>query len=76
MDIIDLFGCYEDFDLKVIVKFVELLLDMVVCICDEFNKICFIDDDIIIFLGEYLLEFKFSVFFEVWIEELFFVCFF
>ncbi|MFL9925680.1 cupin domain-containing protein [Herbaspirillum lusitanum] len=63
MDSIELPGRFADADLKPTSKPAELPGDMIERVRDELNKIRFTDDDISIFLGEYLSEPKASVFF-------------
>jgi 50S ribosomal protein L16 3-hydroxylase len=76
VDTIDLPGRYADPDLKPSDKPAELPVDMVARMREELNKIRFTDDDITIFLGEYLSQPKPSVFFDPPAEELSFARFF
>jgi 50S ribosomal protein L16 3-hydroxylase len=64
LDSIDLPGRFADPELKATNKPAELPVDMVSRLRDELNKIRFTDDDITIFLGEYLSEPKLSVTFD------------
>lgn len=64
LDSIDLPGRFADPELKATTKPAELPVDMVKRLRDELNKIRFTDDDITIFLGEYLSEPKLSVTFD------------
>ncbi|WP_395822890.1 JmjC domain-containing protein [Collimonas sp.] len=63
-DSIDLPGRYADPDLKPAKHPAEISREMLAQIADELNKVRFTEDDIAIFVGEYLSEPKASVFFE------------
>jgi 50S ribosomal protein L16 3-hydroxylase len=62
-DSIDLPGRYADPDLEPGKKPAEIPKHMLSTIADELNKMRFTEEDITIFLGEYLSEPKFNVFF-------------
>jgi len=62
-DSIDLPGRYEDSDLRVSKNPAEISTAMLERVSTELAKVRFTDDDIAIFLGEYLSEPKNSVFF-------------
>jgi len=62
-DSIDLPGRYADPDLEHSKKPAEIPKQMLSTIADELNKMRFTEEDITIFLGEYLSEPKFNVFF-------------
>ncbi|MBC7502995.1 MAG: cupin domain-containing protein [Herminiimonas sp.] len=63
-DSIDLPGRYADPDLKPTNRPAEIGKEMLVQLAAELGKVRFTDDDITIFLGEYLSEPKASVFFD------------
>ncbi|AMP15409.1 cupin domain-containing protein [Collimonas pratensis] len=63
-DSIDLPGRYADPQLEVSKHPAEISTSMLTQISDELNKVRFTDDDIAIFVGQYLSEPKASVFFE------------
>ncbi|MFC5474279.1 JmjC domain-containing protein [Paraherbaspirillum soli] len=63
-DSIDLPGRYADADLKPSSHPAEISRGMLTQISDELNKVRFTDDDIAIFVGQYLSEPKANVFFE------------
>jgi 50S ribosomal protein L16 3-hydroxylase len=62
-DSIDLPGRYSDPDLKATSKPAEIPRDMLAAMTEELNKVRFTEEDITIFLGEYLSEPKHNVFF-------------
>ena len=62
-DSIDLPGRYGDPELQATNKPAEIPRDMLDTIIEEMNKVRFTDDDITIFLGEYMSEPKHNVFF-------------
>jgi 50S ribosomal protein L16 3-hydroxylase len=62
-DSIDLPGRYEDPDLKATDKPAEIPRQMLTDLAEELNKVRFTEEDITIFLGEYLSEPKHNVFF-------------
>jgi len=62
-DSIDLPGRYADPDLEASSKPAEIPRHMLSTIADELNKVRFTEDDITIFLGEYMSEPKHNVFF-------------
>jgi 50S ribosomal protein L16 3-hydroxylase len=62
-DSIDLPGRYADPDLETSSKPAEIPRHMLATIADELNKVRFTEDDVTIFLGEYLSEPKHNVFF-------------
>jgi 50S ribosomal protein L16 3-hydroxylase len=63
-DSIDLPGRYGDADMMPTTKPAEIGGSMLETVAAELNKVRFTDDDVIIFLGQYLSEPKPSVFFE------------
>jgi 50S ribosomal protein L16 3-hydroxylase len=63
-DSIDLPGRYADPDLEPTNKPAEIPKAMLSKLADELNKVSFTEDDIAIFLGEYLSEPKHNVFFQ------------
>lgn len=63
-DSIDLPGRYADPDLKATLHPAEINRNMLTHISEELNKVHFTEEDITIFIGEYLSEPKASVFFE------------
>ena len=63
-DSIDLPGIYADPELKPTKNPAELPVNLLSRVTEEINKMRFTDDDITIFLGEYLSEPKASVFFD------------
>jgi 50S ribosomal protein L16 3-hydroxylase len=62
-DSIDLPGRYADPELEATSKPAEIPRHMLSTIADELNKVRFTEDDITIFLGEYMSEPKHNVFF-------------
>jgi 50S ribosomal protein L16 3-hydroxylase len=62
-DSIELPGLYADPALKPADKPAEIPRDMLACVADELNKIRWDEDDVAIFLGEYLSEPKHNVYF-------------
>jgi 50S ribosomal protein L16 3-hydroxylase len=62
-DSIDLPGRYADPDLELSGKPAEIPRHMLATIADELNKVRFDEEDVTIFLGEYLSEPKHNVFF-------------
>jgi 50S ribosomal protein L16 3-hydroxylase len=62
-DSIDLPGRYADPELEATAKPAEIPRHMLDTVIDELNKVRFTEDDITIFLGEYLSEPKHNVFF-------------
>ncbi|HEU4853065.1 MAG TPA: cupin domain-containing protein [Telluria sp.] len=62
-DSIDLPGRYADPDLAPAKKPAEIPREMLASVAEELNKVRFTEDDITIFLGEYLSEPKHNVFF-------------
>lgn len=64
VDSIDLPGIYADPDLAPVTKPAEIGRDMIANIATELNKVRFTEEDISIFLGQYLSEPKNNVFFE------------
>ncbi|MET0321278.1 MAG: cupin domain-containing protein [Duganella sp.] len=62
-DSIDLPGRYGDPQLEATAKPAEIPRDMLETIIEEMNKVRFTDEDITIFLGEYMSEPKHNVFF-------------
>ncbi|MGZ3184528.1 MAG: JmjC domain-containing protein [Telluria sp.] len=62
-DSIDLPGRYADPDLKPAKHPAEIPKEMLARVADELNKVRFTEDDVAIFLGEYLSEPKHNVFF-------------
>jgi len=69
-DSIDLPGRYADPDLKVAKHPAEIPLALLARVTEEINKMRFTDDDITIFLGEYLSEPKASVYFDPIVKPL------
>lgn len=63
-DTIDLPGRYADPELKPAKHPAELPAELLTSVTDEINKMRFTEEDITIFLGEYLSEPKASVFFD------------
>jgi 50S ribosomal protein L16 3-hydroxylase len=69
-DSIDLPGRYADADLKPNAHPAEISTPMLSRIVEQLNKVQFTDDDIAIFLGEYLSEPKANVFFNAPLKSL------
>lgn len=69
-DSIDLPGRYADPDLKPTNNPAEIGKEMLAQLAEELGKVRFTDDDITIFLGEYLSEPKASVFFDAPVRPL------
>ncbi|NVD98454.1 cupin domain-containing protein [Massilia sp. BJB1822] len=63
-DSIDLPGIYGDPELEPTAKPAEIPKHMLATVAEELNKVRFTEDDVTIFLGEYLSEPKHNVFFK------------
>ncbi|MBB3117613.1 cupin domain-containing protein [Pseudoduganella violacea] len=63
-DSIDLPGIYGDPELEPTTKPAEIPKHMLATVAEELNKVRFTEDDVTIFLGEYLSEPKHNVFFK------------